>query len=54
MTSMQATESCFGLILTVAALALVALPNIAQAQPTSGFHSAGWKQGVDTGEIEPV
>ncbi len=37
-------------IVTVAALALVAIPNTAQAAPGdfTGAHSAGWKQGVDT------
>ena len=48
MKSMLSIRACFGLIVTVAALAVVAIPSTAQAQPTSGFHSAGWKQGVDT------
>jgi len=34
---------CVGLIV-IGTLAI----SFAQAQPTSGFHSAGWKQGVDT------
>lgn len=49
MKNMRTIEGCFGLIVTLTALALVAIPS-AQAQPGtfSGVHSAGWKQGVDT------
>jgi len=50
MKSILSIQACFGLIVTVAALALVGIPNAAPAAPGdfTGAHSAGWKQGVDT------
>ena len=32
----------------VMGLVVASMASVAWAQPTSGFHSAGWKQGVDT------